>query len=136
MLVLSLILSIFFTNLHQDSCGCKKVKHPIDVSSGISKWLGGEFTVRRLEGTVTDGSGELLEDALIEVTTMPKKGTGKIVRTCLTQPGGKFCFKGLKPGKYQVKYRKEGYNAVYATVNITSQAEDGKTISIEMSVGV
>jgi hypothetical protein len=136
MLVLSLLFSILFTSWPQDNCGCKKVKHPVDVSSGFSKWLGGEFTLRRLEGTVSGASGEHFEDTLIEVTTMPKKGAGKTVRTCLTQSGGKFCFRDLKPGKYQVKYRKEGYNAVYATVNISPQAEDGKTISIEMNVGI
>jgi len=69
----------------------------------------------KIEGTVTDSSGNPLEKVTIIITSL-KASTGHI--NIKTDPKGKFIQVGLWPGRYQVSLKKSGYLPVSYEVRV------------------
>ena len=101
---------------------------------------------RRLEGTVVGLSDDrLIEDALVEVFDHPEyllsenpsayHPNQKRVAACHTLEHGKFCFRGLPHGKYELRSSlNSGWNITHIYVVVDKKGHT-KKIQIHMSVG-
>lgn len=69
----------------------------------------------KIEGTVTDSSGNPLEKVTITITSL-KASTGHM--NLKTDKKGKFIQVGLWPGRYQVSLKKSGYLPVFYEVRV------------------
>jgi hypothetical protein len=101
---------------------------------------------RMLEGTVVGmGDNRFIEDALVEVFDHPEYLLSenpqadhveqKRVAACHTPADGKFCFRRLPPGKYELRSSLEaGWNIthIYVVVNKKGQT---KQIQVRMTLG-
>jgi hypothetical protein len=101
---------------------------------------------RNLEGTVVGmGDSRLIEDALVEVFDHPEyllsdnpsapHAEQKRVAACHTSPDGKFCFRGLPSGKYELRSSLEaGWNITHIYVVVGKKGQT-KKIQVEMTLG-
>ncbi len=103
-------------------------------------------TYRKLEGTVVGmGDSRLIEDALVEVFDHPEYLLGenpladhpeqKRVAACHTSADGKFCFRGLPPGKYELRSSLEsGWNITHIYVVVDKKGQS-KKMQVRMTLG-
>jgi len=110
--------------LTHDSCKCRKPQaKPVaeeDEDKGDE-----DYVYKRLYGQVTGGLGPL-EGILVEVYNRPevalhpsmysgsdvkKEIKQRKIASCKTGKDGMFCFKGIKPGKYEIRFTDVGYPA-------------------------
>ncbi len=102
---------------------------------------------RKLEGTVVwmSDNNRFIEDALVEVFDHPEyllsenpsadHPTQKRVAACHTSADGKFCFRGLPPGKYELRSSpKAGWNITHVYVVVDKKGQT-KKIQVRMSLG-
>jgi hypothetical protein len=103
-----------------------------------------------LKGVVRAGNGEILSDVLVEVLDRPeylllsypeseekKKGQRRIA-ACVVGSDGSFCFKGLPPGKYELRFSKDGgwkHTQVYVVVAPAGHKALKRGLEISMHVG-
>jgi hypothetical protein len=109
-----LALLLLFANLavpaQQSSCECKKAKKD-QTTYGSSTYVElDERTVKQIEGQVLSLSSPI-EGVLVEVFMHPDlaaKGgqKQKRVAACMTGKDGRFCFLGIRAGKYELKVSK------------------------------
>ena len=134
-------------------CGCSPAPnertywvgnlHPILIRRG---------PYRQVRGTITRPDGTPFPNALVEVFTkpeyllidkpVPKQGrpNQRRLRACRTGPDGKFCFVGLRAGRYEVRSSSDdtrtGWNASSAYVIVNSKGRRSSRLKIEMSLGI
>lgn len=110
--MIKIILATFLlfcldTAYAQDLRHCRKVKSSETTCWG---WIKGHTaveggTVKEIRGKVVDPNEEPVPDALIEVYDNPDLDFDKRKRVAACRVGinGKFRFKGLRPGKYELR---------------------------------
>jgi protocatechuate 3,4-dioxygenase beta subunit len=118
-------------------------------------WGGNEMIVmkeensyRQLRGTIEMSDGSLLKDALVEVFDHPdylldsshsrREGPPeqKRVAVCRTAADGKFCFRNLPPGKYELRSSLgSGWNVTHVYVVLDGQSKRGGELKVLMLVG-
>ncbi len=84
-----------------------------------------------ISGTVTDSSGAVLPGVTVEAKSL---STGAIAATAVTDGAGVYRFIGLRPGKYEVTGKLQGF-----TPTKTAQPVDlrlGQMLSLALSLGV
>ena len=128
-----------------------KCRHP---EKGDSTRPGGnEFVVhiekdlyRTLEGTVVAmGDRRPVEGALVEVfdhaeyllgeNPLAEHSEQKRVAACRTSTDGKFCFRELPPGKYELRSSLgSGWNVTHIYVVVAKKGQ-AKRIQVEMTLG-
>jgi hypothetical protein len=113
---------------------CKKVKNPKPISSWMSVTLAETYTVKTLQGRIVDGNEKPISDALIEIIKVSEDGEGKIIYICKTQESGKFHFKKLKEGKYEIRVSLEGHDRTSVRVTVSKDSTSDKDIVIPMKV--
>ena len=102
---------------------------------------------RRIEGTVNAFVGEAMENVLVEVFDHPDYLLGdnplreppkrKKVAACATAADGKFCFRNLPPGKYELRSSiSGGWNITHIYVVVDQQHGRNQKIEVEMSLGI
>ena len=66
-----------------------------------------------------------------------KKGEQKRIAACRTGPDGKFCFRGLSRGKYDLRASKVDYNftSTMLTLNPKNPKSSNKSIKVQLQVG-
>ena len=104
-----------------------------------------EKPYRKLEGRVELYEDRPLEEVLVEVFDQPEyllKNGGnapnnqKRLASCVTSEGGKFCFRHLPPGKYELRASsKAGVNVTHVYVVVDKRAGQTKELVVGMSVG-
>ena len=102
-----LLLLCLSASYAQEVSRCKKVKSSETTCWG---WIQGHTpvdggTVKEVRGKVVDPNEEPVPDALIEVFDNPDSGFDqrKRVAACRVGANGEFRFKGLRPGKYELR---------------------------------
>lgn len=102
-----LMLALCESGLPQKSCQCRNATAGDKTIWGhIATQEKETRAVKKVYGVVHDPLGGRLEDALVEVfaddgtDVTPTSDSKKRVAACITGEKGKFCFDGLKPGKY------------------------------------
>jgi hypothetical protein len=118
-------------------------------------WGGNEMVVvkeensyRQLRGTIEMSVGGPLKDALIEVFDHPDylldlSHTGregrpeqKRLAVCRTTADGKFCFRGLPPGKYELRSSvNTGWDVTHVYVVLDKKVGQGKALRVLMHLG-
>ena len=120
-----------------------------------TRW-GGNMTVemiskssyRNLEGKVIAQDGTSLQNALVEVFDHPKnagdeshsrdKNTQEPHRlaACVTAADGKFCFRDLPAGKYELRASIDtGWDVTFMLVEVDIKSGKKKTIAVSMQLG-
>ncbi len=78
-------------------------------------------TVAQLTVIIKDDAGKTLPDATVKISPGMEK---------ITDSSGKAIFDSLKPGDYEIKIEKDGYNA--ATDTVTLKEGDKRTINVTL----
>ena len=105
---------------------------------------------RQIAGVVKAQTGEIVSDVLVEVYDQPeylllkypeseeKKKTQRRLKGCVVGADGKFCFRDLPPGKYELRFSKVGgWNHAHVIVVIAAakQKASNRSLEITMSPG-
>lgn len=137
-------------NSQQGKCHCEKVSKSETTHWGSQKVvLGGETTVREIHGQVLDSIDHPMTGALVEVFNDPdvllmKSGPDRQERernqariaACNTAQDGRFCFARLRPGRYELRCSKRGYDAPQMIVVVGSKNHRGSTKDITVTLSV
>jgi hypothetical protein len=100
---------------------------------------------RHLNGIVEMGSTGLLEDVLVEIFDQPeylldssaKAPNQKRLAACVTAAAGKFCFRHLPDGKYELRASlNSGVNITHVYVVVDKKAGQTKKLRVGMSLGI
>jgi hypothetical protein len=130
-------------------CKCHKLE-----KDDKTRWGGNEAIViapehhfREIKGTVETFQNQKMEDALVEVFDKPdylvtnkpwaEKPEQNRLRSCVTSRDGKFCFRALPSGIYEVRVSKDqGWNVTHIYVVVDGKAA-GKTeqLHVMMDIG-
>ena len=107
-----------------------------------------EKSYRELQGKVEMFDGRPVENALVEVFDHPdylldrsasnfkEPPEQKRLGVCRTASDGKFCFRGLRSGKYELRSSfGSGWNVTHVHVALDRKAGQHKGIQVEMSLG-
>lgn len=131
-------------------CACKASDESTRAGANEDVVLAERQKRHFLEGVITAPNGDILPDVLVEVFTEPdylllpypesqqKKKAQKRVAGCVVGPDGKFCFRGLAPGKYELRLSKDGgwqKTHVYVIVAPLKQKAVKGDLGISMQLG-
>lgn len=141
-IVFSQILLVPALAVAQKAVGCEKADKSEKTSWG---WImedhpteGG--VVNRLVGRVQLPDESVLAGALVEVFDHPELEVEKRTRlaACRTGENGMFQFKGLSPGRYEIRasYSRGGLNAGQTMVTLapTYKTASGKEITVQLEI--
>lgn len=147
MLAAALILVRINVSSMQGDCKCRRPERDDKTRSG-----GNEAVVvvpkehfREVKGIVTIVD-EKVEGALVEVFGQPEYLVGdkpwnerpaqKRLRACVTSADGKFCFKELPPGVYELRIsRDQGWDVTHVYVVVNRKAGSKKPLEVTMHLG-
>ena len=130
-------------------CACHKPE------KGDKTRYGGNMTVvvpmdktyGELHGTVQMNDGRILENALVEIfdnadylldsnPSAHKHSRQTRLAACVTGPDGKFCFRHLPSGKYELRSSiGNGWSVTHVVVAVKKGSRDNEEIAVEMSLG-
>ena len=151
MLQLVIIATIgFFTTINNCECSC------LEVDSSETTHYGGnmldiykeEKTYRLLDGKVLDSNGEPLSGVLVEVFDNPewiKQGKKRNasnqtrISVCKTSTDGKFCFKKLPKGEYELRLSKnKNWNPTHMYIEVDPEDSNAVLGPLEvwLTIGV
>lgn len=126
-----LMSSMFF---HPCNDGCKEIKNPKPVDSWMTVTLAETYTVKNIQGKIVDINDKPMSEAQIEVIRISKDGEGKVVYICETQEGGKFHFKKLREGNYEIRVSLEYHDRTSVRVTVSKDSQSSEQIIIPMKV--
>ena len=139
-----LIHTICSAALPQGSCRCRKATADDETIWGhIASAYEEERPVRSIRGTVRDPLDAPIEGALVEVFAdngkdrTPTSSTHTRVAACRVHDDGKFCFTGIKPGKYILAVGARGFNISFIsiTLNPKNRTSSGKGLQVNLQLG-
>jgi protocatechuate 3,4-dioxygenase beta subunit len=88
-------------------------------------------------GVVNDVNGQPLKDVLVEVFALPPKGTDKDQKkriiACVTDEKGRFCFRSIGGGRYEVFYSLDG-GWKHTSLSIVVAPNNRKSVIHEIEV--
>ena len=155
--LLTLIL-IFAFPFGGTSCRCSS------APDEVTRWGGNHWIAYKQPGTyktvsgkvVTSISDKAIEDALVEVfdnpayllcewkennrdkCTMTPAAQQRRVAACATGKDGRFCFRNIPAGEYELRVSKDGsWNVIHAyiVVDLNRRTHSNSGIVVEMSLG-
>jgi protocatechuate 3,4-dioxygenase beta subunit len=144
-----LIFGFMFAPIVLGDCTC----HAPDKTDS-TRWGGNEMVVmveersyRELRGKIQTQDSRTVEGALVEVFDKPEYllSTGpnpshspeqKRLAACRTTADGKFCFRNLPSGTYELRSSvSTGWNVTHIHIVLDKQAGQNKAIVVTMRVG-
>ena len=107
-----------------------------------------ESPVKQLQGVVEEPGGSPFAGALVEIFNHPeyllsdlpsaqvKKPEQQRVGVCLTRSDGKFCFKHLPPGTYEIRSSiSTGWDVTKVHVTVDPKKGKSERIAVPMHIG-
>ena len=140
-LVIHLICIAAFPN---GKCRCRKATADDQTIWGhIASSYVEETPIRSIHGTVRNPVDSPVEGALVEVFEdngkypTPTSSAHKRVAACKVDADGKFCFTGVKPGKYILAVGADGYNISFVSITLSpkDRRSSGKGLQINLQLG-
>ncbi len=148
----AIFLTMFFLTVPAGLRGDCKCTRP--DKGETTRWGGNEMVVivkdsslKQLQGVVQEPSGTAFAGALVEVFTHPEylrsdlpsaqgeKPEQQRVAVCLTGSDGKFCFKHLQPGTYELRSSvSSGWDVTHIHVTVDPKGKSEKII-VPMYIG-
>jgi len=93
-------------------------------------------TVHRLKGKVLDANDEPVPGTVVAVHQITSNGA-KFIGSYEIDTDGKFCFGGLKKGKYQIKIGKQNFQRIVIEVNLEPMNKNAdKNLLFNLEVGL
>jgi Carboxypeptidase regulatory-like domain len=148
-LVIAVVVCSLLVRAALGDCKCH---HP--AKGDTTRWGGNESVVivpkthfREISGTVDTIQGESIKDALVEVFDKPDylvsnrpwadKALQKRLRSCVTSADGRFCFRVLPSGSYEVRVSKgQGWNVTHIYVVVDRKAAERiEPLHVTMHIG-
>ena len=128
-------------------CTCELVANDVTTHGGwIREVLEGEHVVSQIRGrTLLNGDipeeGVLVEvfdnpDVALNQSSGKKKRTQKRVAACITKQEGEFCFRGIHPGKYELRSSKRERNTTSVIVVLVREGKRNQNQLIEVPISV
>ena len=124
--------------------------HSVLADTDVLTWWGHmaneqseESPLKGIKGKVVAPNEEPVEGALVEVfnddgsTRTPTSQKQQRVAACRVGEKGKFCFNGLKPGKYILAIGHQGFNITFfsVTLNPSHKKSSNKSLIVELQLG-
>ena len=149
-LVLLLSLILFLQGSYGSRCRCAASNEPTRDGANENVVIVEPEKYRQLAGVVQDTRGQILPDVLVEVYDKPeylllkypesveKKKAQRRLAGCVVGADGKFCFRGLQPGKYELRFSKAGgwnHIQVYVVIAAAKQKASNRSLEITMQPG-
>ena len=143
-----LILCALAAPAVQGDCKCRRPE-----KGDATRWGGNEAVVlqpeghfQELKGIVEAFENEPMGDALAEVFDKPdylisdtpwaNRPEQKRIRACVTSTDGKFCFKDLPDGAYELRIsHDQGWNVTHVYVVLDHKGGKKKEVHIRMHIG-
>ena len=148
LLIFSLILSLHESRVSRCLCVASDESTRAGANEMIVVTAPGKY--RQLAGAVKDLNGEIVSDVLVEVYDKPeylllkypeseeKKKAQRRLEGCIVGADGKFCFRDLPPGKYELRFSKAGgwnHTHVYVVIAAAKQKASNRSLEITMQPG-
>jgi protocatechuate 3,4-dioxygenase beta subunit len=102
----------------------------------------------RISGTVRDVHGQIISDVLVEVFDKPdylllsypqnieKQKPQRRLAACVVGNDGRFCFANIPPGRYEVRFSKNGgWNHTSLVLSVARRGATKRNLDITMQVG-
>jgi hypothetical protein len=113
----------------------------------IHRFVTHEQPVAEIRGVVTDPQNFPMPDVTVEVYDHPEQwpefGNSneepathqRKLKELVTKEGGKFRFGRIKPGQYEVRFKKEGFDTTSVLVTVARRhgSQDGLVVELELS---
>jgi hypothetical protein len=150
LLIAIIISSIALPLPNVSQCGCRVSDESTRAGANENIVIAPSAKYHRLEGVVQDVNGQVLSDVLVEVLDNPdylllkypeseeKKKEQRRLAGCVVGPDGKFCFTGLPPGKYELRFSKDGgwkRTQMLVVVAPANRSASKRRLEIAMQVG-
>jgi hypothetical protein len=150
----ALILSLVTHSGGKETCKCKAPKPGESTHWGGNEWVAyaDKKIYKSLHGEVYNLGYGATSDVLVEVLDNPdyllydygegqkRKKEQRVAAACVTGADGKFCFKGIPPGKYELRFSKDEHGAwspthVYVVLNPRSPKSTSSGMMVQINVG-
>jgi len=96
--------------------------------------VGMQFADRPMEGALVEIFDK--PDYLLSGKQWEDRPQQKRLRACVTSADGKFCFRGLPSGKYEIRVSKElGWNITHVYVELDQKHGKNEPIEASLSLG-
>jgi len=126
------------------NCGCTKAE-PTDktIWGHMARDYSLQTPRQSIQGKVLDPRGDPVYGALVEVFAddgtdrTPTSQKRQRVMACKVGENGRFCFKGLRPGKYILAIGSNGFNISFISVVLDPKnpTSSNKSIKINLELG-
>ena len=149
-LVLCFSFILFLPQTSGSRCLCAASNEPTRNGANENVVIVEPQKYRQLAGVVQDTTGQILPDVLVEVYDKPehlllkypesdeKKKVQRRLAACVVGADGKFCFRGLRPGKYELRFSKNGgwnHTQLYVVIAAAKQKASNRSLEITMRPG-
>lgn len=147
--VVFFLLSAFLAPSILGDCKCHHPEKGDTTRQGANQFViyVEKESYRQLEGTVETNYDRAIENALVEVFDHPdylldenplkNHPDQKRLAACRTAVDGKFCFRALPSGKYELRSSLDGgWNTTHIYVVVDKRSHQTKKIKVVMSVGI
>ena len=148
----ALILLCVNGSLSAQRCRCSPPASGETTRSGANESIvvleGRKHT--RIAGIVRDVSGQIVSDVLVEVLDNPdhlllsypedieKQKPQRRIAACVVGNDGRFCFASIPPGKYEVRFSKDGgwnHTSLIVSVAPRRRGVTRRNLEVTMQVG-
>jgi len=131
-------------------CKCRRASEKESTRPGGNEMVivVEEKSYRELRGAVKWHDGQPVENALVEIFDKPEylldhsiasandRPKQRRLAACVASADGKFCFRNLANGKYELRSSSgNGVNVTHVYVVIDRQSGEKKDLSVEMTLG-
>ena len=119
-LLIVLLVGSVVVSQAQTRCACMVSDESTRSGANESIVIAEKERYRQLEGVVKDVNGQVMPDVLVEVFDKPdylllsypeserKRKEQKRLAGCVVSSDGRFCFRALPPGNYELRFSKDG----------------------------
>ncbi len=136
MKVSAILFFVLSLTILANAQNCKYDKNGVENPPFV--WMQNELpiqTVRKIKGEVTDLSGEPIIGATVSVFSNIKSKL-RFIGSYETDYKGRFCFSGLKTGKYEVRVGQRNFQRYDLKVNLEPDNKKAlKTLKFELDIG-